>query len=316
MKPRLREQAVPSWATALVVLVTAGVTVFAMLQTGYKPVWGKPQSVVPAILPWTNEADSAIRSVVPVNAPAATQLVPSPAMALPPSAVTVAAPQPVTTVAPSVPAAPFDGTNRPPAHGERGVCLGCHTIADSRGKPIPPIRSLAALPHAYRGVCVNCHSLAPGQLPTNAAAGPFVATAAVVAPQPVAPTPLAAEGEWMGLEVAPITSLTSKQFNLAEGTSGLVVVEAEAQAAVGGIRPGDVVVEINAIPIASMTDFFWATDNGTLPQGSVQVTRMGRPLRVVIQQTPAQQPAAQPPAQQPAAAGMSAAMGPPLRVTP
>ena len=39
--------------------------------------------------------------------------------------------------------------------------------------------------------------------------------------------------------MTPITALTARQYGIPEGTQGLVVAEAEAQAALAGVRAGD-----------------------------------------------------------------------------
>lgn len=322
-KSQAKSRVVPSWAVAFVALATGGVTVFAMTQAGYRPVWGKSQDIVaPSVLPWSAEANDTLGNLMPVGGqpalPAQTgcptvNYVPAPPVnASPPMAM---APSPLTPVAAPATAA-IDGTIRPPAHGERGVCLNCHAITDAQGNPVPPIRSLSPLPHVYRGVCVNCHSIAsqPGT-PANAF-GPVQPAAAMnpIRPNPAinAPAPTPTEGEWLGMEVAPITPLTSTQFKIAECTSGLVVVEAEAQALTVGLKAGDVLIRVNNTPITGMADFMLATKNGTLPSGLVQVIRGGQSLLVDLSQT-VQPPAGVPAAPQPRSAS---AAGPPLRVQP
>jgi len=129
----------------------------------------------------------------------------------------------------------------------------------------------------------------------------------------------ATEGEWMGLEVTPITTLTATQYGIPPGTRGLVVTDAEAQAAIVGVKAGDVVVALNGMPISQMTEFFQATRNGTLTQATVELIRKDQRLAVNITQTPPPPPAVAagpntqanfPPA------GMGQTMAPPSAATP
>ncbi|MCU0694871.1 MAG: magnetochrome domain-containing protein [Polyangiaceae bacterium] len=189
------------------------------------------------------------------------------------------------------------------------TCASCHTITDARGVAVPPIHALSPLPHTYRGVCVNCHTIttrpqAPAAQPA-AYACPIQPVAAVAPAAPGPAAPVATEGEWLGLEVAPISPLTATQFKLPEGTFGLIVVEAEAQAATLGLKPGDVLVGVNGSSVGTMTDFFAATQNGTLTEADVQVMRRGQPLSLRLSATA--------PAPAPRAA---AATAPALRVQP
>jgi hypothetical protein len=174
-------------------------------------------------------------------------------------------------------------------HTDRGVCTNCHMVVSSRQNPIPAISANSTMPHEFRGVCSNCHRLAiqggPNTNPYRTqAATPVAAVRQVVTPGTMAPARTATEGEWMGLEVTPITPLTARQYGVFDGTPGLVVAEAEGQAATVGIRAGDVVVSVNGVPITYMADFFQATRNGTLTQGVVEVVRQGQRLSVNIAQ--------------------------------
>lgn len=174
-----------------------------------------------------------------------------------------------------------------PPHADRGVCSNCHRVVDSQGNPIPNISTTSTSPHVSRGICSNCHLVGAqyaALLPTNmggmqAPYRYFMEPAAI----PMAP-PLrtATEGEWMGLEVAPITPLTAGQYGIPDGTRGLVVAEAEGQAATAGLNAGDVLLSVNGALISNMTDFFQATRNGTLTQGMVEVLRGGQKLAVYI----------------------------------
>jgi len=176
-----------------------------------------------------------------------------------------------------------------PVHADRGACANCHTVLSSRGNPIPDINATSSSPHEIRGVCSNCHQLA-NQNGLNAnrggtqAAMPMASVGRVVASTTV-PLTTATEGEWMGLEVAPITPLTAGQYKIPYGTRGLVVAEAEGQAAVAGLRAGDVLLSVNGVPISNMTDFFQATWNGTQTRGVAEVLRKGQTLSLNIAQT-------------------------------
>ncbi len=121
--------------------------------------------------------------------------------------------------------------------------------------------------HEYRGVCTNCHRLPdPGRIILPPYVTPAEVAVAAVRPTVAFPTTtpakVATEGEWLGLEVTPITPLTARQYGIPERIQGLVVAEAEAQAATAGIRAGDMLLSINGMPIAQMTDFFQATRTG------------------------------------------------------
>jgi serine protease Do len=86
----------------------------------------------------------------------------------------------------------------------------------------------------------------------------------------------AAEAEFLGMELAPLSQLTAAQFSIPAGTQGLVVVEAEAQAAVAGLKPGDVLVAVNEQPVRTLAEFFQVTRNGALNAARLEVLRGGR----------------------------------------
>ena len=102
-------------------------------------------------------------------------------------------------------------------------------------------------------------------------------------PAPVQPPP--PEGEWLGLEVAPISPLTATQYNLPPGLQGLIIIEAEAQAAAIGVRAGDVLQFVNGVAVMDMTTFFHATKNGTATQGTIVAWRKGQQMVSKISQT-------------------------------
>lgn len=68
----------------------------------------------------------------------------------------------------------------------------------------------------------------------------------------------AATGEaWRGLQVASLSPEHAERFNLPPGTVGLLVVEVQegSPAEQGGLRPGDVINEINRTRIESVNDY-------------------------------------------------------------
>jgi len=203
-------------------------------------------------------------------------------------------------------------------HDHRGICSNCHRMANqSRLKANPgsipaaipraavgqlggtngfPVIRAGAVPiHADRGVCTNCHTVVSSRgNPIPTVAPRTTAVGQTVAPRMTAPLRTATEGEWMGLEVAPITPITGRQYQIPYGTQGLVVVEVEGSAAIAGLKAGDVVLSVNGVPISNMTNFFQATWNGTQTQGVVEVLRQGQKLAVNIAQTTNPAPAAVP----------------------
>ena len=61
---------------------------------------------------------------------------------------------------------------------------------------------------------------------------------------------------WRGLEVSEITPEAVRRFNLETETGVLIVaVEAESVAETAGIRAGDVIYEINRMPVKNITDY-------------------------------------------------------------
>jgi hypothetical protein len=94
------------------------------------------------------------------------------------------------------------------------------------------------------------------------------------------------EGAWLGMEVVPITRLTRVQYGIPANMRGLVVAEAEGQAAISGVSAGDVVVAVNGIPVSDMRTFLQATGGGKQQGGSVDLMRSGRFLKVVLGQAP------------------------------
>ncbi len=77
-------------------------------------------------------------------------------------------------------------------------------------------------------------------------------------PTEVASTPKGEKGgKWLGLTVDELTGSTGKQYAPEGATSGVVVVRVEVGSAAdeAGIRPGDVIDEINGISIENLRDY-------------------------------------------------------------
>ncbi len=223
------------------------------------------------------------------------------------------------------------GTRWPPTivanatqpHADRGACTWCHAVRTSAGAAIPVISPRATLPHAYRGgFCANCHRASgsspqaePGVRSGAAVAGgppaagtarrPDVVSRASArwgrwAGQNVRPTgaPTAAnankkgEGEWLGLEVAPLTPATRAQYKISPNTHGLVVAEVEAAAARTGFKAGDVVTSVNGLPTGDIAAFAHVTQWGKLGSGLVGIVRHGHHWRLWLPRKP-QAPQAQ-----------------------
>jgi hypothetical protein len=296
----------PRWLVAIVVLVTAAATAFAMTATqleGPRVAWDEFEQNVKGI--WA----------VP-QAPAPL-----------PSAPGWAHPVAGLTAAPAIVA----GAAAP--HLDRGTCTNCHSVMSPRGTPMPSITASTALPHANVGPCQNCHLVQPSAAGGRGMAGPvagaplngapvagapfagnpvagamvdpngspmmpygsFVAgvqpPAPAIAPPPPAP-PQPTEAEWMGLEVAP-----------AKTGTGVVVGGAESVAGRAGMMAGDVISSVNGAKIATMLDFVTVTDNGLLKQGTVIVKRGGQRLAFELGSATSPPAAPTPPPMLPGAVG-------------
>lgn len=279
-----------TWIVRLVVVATAAATIWAMLATGT----GKDgNGAVPS------QQVAAMFSPAIAVAKAAGWL---------PVAATrvVAAPQAVPNI--------LAGSQA--VHQDRGACTSCHTVLGPSGLPVRTLGALSAMGHEYRGICGNCHIVMGTAL--AAAAQVVLPAAPAVAAAPAAPAVKPpTEGEWLGLEVAPITNLTATQYKLAPGTTGVVVAEVEAQALTAGFKAGDVVVALNGAPVADLGGFLRATRNGTVAGATVDVVRKGQLLRGDLTSAPPPAAAA-PPAPAVAAPPMNfqLAVQPPLYATP
>lgn len=168
------------------------------------------------------------------------------------------------------------GTRRP--HNDRGPCTRCHTVMRPGGTPMPIVTSDSWMPHAYPGgMCINCHQSVPpvfGRV-TQLAGTPAGAAGAAKL-----------EAVWLGMEVAPITPVTGRQFATPAGLQGVVVTEVEGRAQAAGIQAGDVVIAINSRQVTDIPSFNTVTGNGMLPRGRVQVLRGGRLAETWLEQTP------------------------------
>ena len=70
-----------------------------------------------------------------------------------------------------------------------------------------------------------------------------------------------------------------------------MVVEAEGGAALAGLKPGDVLIGVDGIPIRNMTDFFQNTKNGTAQSAQLDLLRAGQQLQLRLSATPPPAPA-------------------------
>jgi hypothetical protein len=298
---------IPGWFVALAVVVTGGLTAWAIFKKS-GDAWpaqspGLPMQITEAFSP----------------------------------AVAAMNPRGFRRVAGTGQAVPVIRTGSSPKHGERGACTLCHVVVDTLGKAIPSIQAMARVPHQYQGgLCINCHAVTPNKPPApgggafgTLAAGNAPPSGPVMPPAgqvPVAAQPPAApaaarqpsEGAWLGMEVVPITNLTASQYSIPPGVRGLVVAEAEGQAAVSGVQAGDVLVAINGLPVGDMRSFLQATQNGTGAGGSVDVMRSGKFIKVILGQAPVVNGQPQPIAQQtqPSPAQLTTPTQPPAMADP
>jgi hypothetical protein len=267
------KKVLPRWLVIIVIMATAGITAAALSATGLRgPViaWDRANKGIAGV--WTGEQGglpgmpaAQPTGVMPAAAPAALQ----PAAAATPTA-TPAQVQPVVAQPVALTGAPVIVWGTPIGHGDRGACTNCHTVVFPQGMPLPIISALSAMPHEFRGVCNNCHQIRINRLggitqvagTINAPNAPVAAAAPATPRQPT-------EAEWRGLEVA-------------ISTQGVMVNGADGVAKRAGVRVGDVITSINAVPITTMADFVRATENGALTQGTVIARRDGQRLAFEI----------------------------------
>ena len=125
----------PRWLVGVVVLATAGVTVWAMSMTrlrGPQLSWDRAREAVEAA--WEEGAGPA-----PVGGYAAGEQTPG---------------NPWPTGA-ARPVAGFTGippivAGAPAPHPDRGACTNCHSVSSPQGLPVASIRAHSTMPHGYR----------------------------------------------------------------------------------------------------------------------------------------------------------------------
>jgi len=243
----------PRWLVVAVVVISAAITAAAMSITrlrGPAVAWDSTNKTIETV--WSGDQPG-----VPDDLPRFTGSLPQSTNAT----VTVGA----------LPGVPVILTGAPLTHTDRGPCTNCHGVVTQQGAVVPAIYALSVMAHEYRGVCINCHQIKIAPAGVAPVAGTLNARP-LEATQPVAMGAAApkavrqpAEAEWQGLEVGP-----SAQGVLANG--------AEGAARTTGMRAGDLVMSINALPIRTMADFVRVTDNGALAQAAVIVRLDGQRL--------------------------------------
>jgi hypothetical protein len=263
-----KKKVLPRWLVMLVVLATGGITAAALSVTGLKGpaiAWDRANKSISGV--WAPNGG------VPTD-PATLQSATLP-VAQPIAAQPVAQP-PIVAQPVALPGAPVIVWGTPIGHGDRGPCTNCHNVVFPQGTPMPAITSLSSMPHEFRGVCNNCHQIRVGRLGLTPVAGvPMGGNAmpAVMGAVPGAPNMMAArqpnEAEWRGLEVN-----AAAQAVLVNGVDGV--------AKRAGIKVGDIITSVNAIPVRTVADFVRATENGQLTQGTVIVKRDGQRLAFEI----------------------------------
>ena len=248
---------VPQWAIGLAVVVTAVVTIWVMVRWRIAPDFAAPP---PQFSSWSSVAGPAWSSGLTAAG--------DPRLAARPTA--------------AVASIPLLRAGARPIHADRGMCTSCHTVLSPLGTAIPAIHAGSPLGHEFRGVCGNCHSVT--------LAGPNEVFAAAPPATALPPGPPPSEGQWLGMEVSPITAITAAQFALPPGSMGVVVTEAEAAAAAAGFLPGDVITSVDGAPVAGMMDFLGATRAGALPRGAVELRRGAQSLWAQLSAAPAAAP--------------------------
>jgi hypothetical protein len=131
--------------------------------------------------------------------------------------------------------------------------------------PVPAISALSVMPHAYRGVCNNCHEVKVLPLGAPVAGVITVPSTGAMAGNPPKPMRAPTEAEWLGLEVG-------------VAPQGVLVNGVEGMAKRAGMRVGDMITSINAVPVDTVADFVAVTQNGGLMQGTVIARREGQRL--------------------------------------
>jgi S1-C subfamily serine protease len=93
-----------------------------------------------------------------------------------------------------------------------------------------------------------------------------------------------ANGEALGVSVAPLTPDMASRAGVPRDTRGLMVqdVDPDGRAASAGIRPGDVIVEVNQKPVGSVADLRSAVRGASDRPLLLLVNREGRDLFVTV----------------------------------
>jgi hypothetical protein len=304
------KKSLPRWLVLVVVLATGGITAVAMFATGLRGpamAWDRASKGVESVWAGDPQATSAtpvqpVQSMATAGVPAEQVASPPTAQAAPqPAAQPMGQPQaqqgmplgagvpnPVVPVA-AQPGVPVIVWGTPIGHGDRGPCTNCHSVVMPQGMLVPAISALSVMPHAYRGVCHNCHEVRVMPLGAPVAGLITVPPTGAMAGNPPKRAPT--EAEWLGLEVG-----VAPQGVLVNGVEGI--------AKRAGMRVGDVITSINAVPIDTVADFVAATQNGGLTQGAVIARREGQRLAFELGPRAGQQRAQMEQLQQPRGAQM------------
>jgi hypothetical protein len=259
------KKSLPRWLVLAVVVATGGITAAAMFATGLRGpsmAWDRATKGVEGVWPTETQGAPAMpmQAGAPQPAMAQPQAVPVPQQAAPAQGPT---PGPVVPVA-AQPGVPVIVWGTPIGHGDRGPCTNCHNVVTPQGLMVPSISALSLMPHAYRGVCNNCHEVKV--LPLGApVAGVITVPPAGGAMAGNPPKRPPTEAEWMGLEVA-------------IAAQGVLVNGVEGMAKRAGMRVGDMIMSVNAVPTRTVADFMRVTQNGALTQGAVIARREGQRL--------------------------------------
>jgi Do/DeqQ family serine protease len=80
---------------------------------------------------------------------------------------------------------------------------------------------------------------------------------------------------WPGFTVVPMTDALRQELNAQSGKVVIVTVEPESSADVAGLRPGDILREINGSEIESVRDFYNSVNDGTRRELSLSIDRQG-----------------------------------------
>jgi len=93
-----------------------------------------------------------------------------------------------------------------------------------------------------------------------------------------------AAGGKLGVAVEPLTEDMSSQLGLPASTRGLVVnsVDPSGAAAEAGIQPGDVIVQINRLPVHSTSDVSAALAKSSDRPALLQINRKGQTVFVPV----------------------------------